>query len=72
MAIPPSATYIRRKQTRRIAEQNINRLVILSVTVAVVGLVASAGPVSAQNKEARGNVSAVTESTMTVKAGTRN
>ncbi len=49
--------------------QNINRLVILSATVAVIGLVADAGPVSAQTKEARGNVTAVTETTMTVKAG---
>jgi hypothetical protein len=49
--------------------QNINRLVILGVTMAVVGLVASARPVSAQTKEARGNVTSVTESTLTVKAG---
>ena len=49
--------------------QNINRLVILGVTMAVVGILASARPVSAQTKEARGNVTAVTESTVTVKAG---
>ena len=49
--------------------QNINRLVILSVTMAVVGVVASARPVSAQTKEARGSVTAVTDSTMTVKSG---
>ena len=49
--------------------QNINRLVILSVTLAVVGFLTSARPVSAQTKEAQGNVTAVTESTMTVKAG---
>jgi len=49
--------------------QNINRLVILGATMAVVGLVASARPVSAQTKEARGNVASVTETTLTVKAG---
>ena len=49
--------------------QNINRLVILSVTMAVVGVVASARPVSAQTKEARGSVTAVTDSTMTIKSG---
>ena len=51
--------------------ENINRLVILSATVAVIGLVASARPVDAQTREARGTVTAVTDSTMTVKAGTR-
>ena len=49
--------------------QNINRLVILGVAMAVVGLVASARPVSAQTKEARGTVTVVTEKTLTVKAG---
>jgi len=49
--------------------QNITRLTILSVAAAVVGLVASATPVSAQAKEARGNVTAVTDTTITVKAG---
>jgi hypothetical protein len=69
MAILPVAPYIPRKEDGRIRMQNINRLVILSVTMAVVGLVSSAMPVSAQTKEARGTVSAVTDSTMTVKAG---
>jgi Domain of unknown function (DUF5666) len=69
MAIHPSATYI--DATTGGAEMNINRLAILSVTVAVVGLLASAGPVSAQTKEARGTVSAVTEKTITIKAGTQ-
>ena len=49
--------------------QNINRLVILGVTIAVVGMVTSARPASAQTKEARGSVTAVTDSTMTVKSG---
>jgi hypothetical protein len=52
--------------------QNINRLVILGVTMAVVGFVAGVIPASAQTKEARGNVTAVTETTMTVKAGAQN
>jgi hypothetical protein len=49
--------------------QNINRLAILGVAMAIVGLVASASPVSAQTKEARGSVTALTDSTITVKAG---
>lgn len=52
--------------------QNINRLVILGGTIAVVGLVASAEPASAQTKEARGNVTAVSESTITIKAGAQD
>ncbi len=49
--------------------QNTNRLVILSATVAVTGLLVSAGAAGAQTKEARGTVTAVTDKTMTVKAG---
>jgi len=45
---------------------NINRLVILTAAVAFCGLVAGAGPVSAQTSEARGTVAAVTTTTMTV------
>ena len=52
--------------------QNINRLVILTATVAFFGFVAGAGPVSAQTKEARGTVTGVTTSTMTVKVGTQD
>jgi hypothetical protein len=51
--------------------QNINRLVILTATVALCGLVVGAAPASAQTKEARGTVIAVTTSTMTVKTGTQ-
>jgi hypothetical protein len=51
--------------------ENISRLVIVSAAVAVVGLMADAGPVHAQSREARGTVTAVTDSIMTVKAGTR-
>jgi hypothetical protein len=47
---------------------NINRLLILGAA-AVVGLAASASPVSAQARETRGTVSALTDSTMSVKAG---
>jgi hypothetical protein len=47
--------------------QNFNRLLI--VGAAVVGFAAGIAPVSAQTKEARGMVSAVTDSTMTVKTG---
>jgi uncharacterized protein DUF5666 len=69
MAISLAEPYIRRKQKGSNSMQNITRLMILSVAAAVVGLVASATPVSAQAKEARGNVTAVTDSTITVKAG---
>jgi hypothetical protein len=68
MAIALGDTYIRRKEDGRISMENINRLVILGVTMAIVGLVVSARPVSAQTKEARGSVTAVTTSTITVKA----
>jgi hypothetical protein len=46
--------------------------VILTATVAFFGFVAGAGPVSAQTKEARGTVTAVTTSTMNVKVGTQD
>ncbi|HWV94765.1 MAG TPA: hypothetical protein VNZ24_10620, partial [Vicinamibacterales bacterium] len=49
---------------------NINRLVILVATVAFLGCMAL--PVSAQTKEARGTVTAVTTTTMTVKVGTQD
>jgi len=45
--------------------ESINRLLVLSA--AVVGLVASAGPVSAQSKEVRGDISAMTDTTLTLK-----
>jgi hypothetical protein len=48
---------------------NINRLVILGVTVAAIGLVVSVRPVDAQTKEARGDVKAITDSTVTINAG---
>ena len=51
---------------------NINRLVIPAATVAFLGCMAAAGPVSAQTKEARGTVTAVTTTTMTVKVGTQD
>jgi hypothetical protein len=47
----------------------INRLVILGAAVAVVGLLAGASPVGAQAREARGTVTAVTDTSLTVKAG---
>ncbi len=47
--------------------QNFNRLLI--VGAAVVGFTAGIAPVSAQTREARGTVTAVTDSTMSVKAG---
>jgi hypothetical protein len=39
------------------------------VTIAAVGLVAGVRPVSAQTREARGSVTAVTDSTLTIKTG---
>ena len=50
---------------------NINRLVILTAAVAFLGSMAVV-PVSAQTKEARGTVTAVTTTTMTVKVGTQD
>ena len=52
--------------------QNINRLVILTAIVAFFGFVAGATPASAQTKEARGTVTAVTTTTMTVKVGAQD
>jgi hypothetical protein len=49
-----------------------NGFVILGVGVAVVGLLAGAKPVGAQTKEARGTVTAVTETTLTLKAGAQD
>jgi hypothetical protein len=49
--------------------QNIKRLAILSVTIGSFGFLATPAPVSAQTKEARGAVTAVTDKTMTVKTG---
>src|SRR6186713_350278 len=69
MAISLAEPYKPRTQKERISMQNITRLMILSAAAAVVGLMASATPVSAQAKEARGNVTAVTDTTITVKAG---
>ena len=51
---------------------NINRLVILTAIVAFFGCVVGVRPVSAQAKEARGTVTAVTTTTMTVKVGTQD
>jgi Domain of unknown function (DUF5666) len=51
---------------------NINRLVVLAAAVAFLGSMAAAVPVSAQTKEARGTVTAVTTTTMTVKVGTQD
>lgn len=51
---------------------NINRLVILTAIVAFFGFVVGARPASAQAKEARGTVTGVTTTTMTVKVGTQD
>jgi len=48
---------------------SIKRLVILGVGVAAVVVVAGARPAGAQTKEARGTVTAVSDRTMSVKAG---
>ena len=52
--------------------QNINRLVILTATMSFLGWVAAATPVNAQTKEARGSVTALTTTTMTVKVGAQD
>jgi len=51
---------------------NINRLVILTATMSFLGWVAVATPVNAQTKEARGSVTALTTTTMTVKVGAQD
>lgn len=45
---------------------NINRLVMLNAAVALCGLVAGAQPVTAETREARGTIRAVTTTTMTI------
>ena len=50
----------------------INRLVILTAVVAFFGCVAGVREASAQAREARGTVTAVTTTTMTVKVGTQD
>ena len=50
----------------------INRLVILTAVVAFFGCVVGVRPASAQAREARGTVTAVTTTTMTVKVGTQD
>jgi hypothetical protein len=52
--------------------QYINRLVILTATMSFLGWVAAATPVNAQTKEARGSVTALTTTTMTVKVGAQD
>ena len=46
-----------------------NRFAILGVAASIVGVLAIAQPVDAQSREARGTVTAVTDSTLTIKAG---
>jgi hypothetical protein len=48
---------------------NRKRLMILGVGLGMVGVLATARPVDAQAKEARGTVTAVTDSTISIKAG---
>lgn len=52
--------------------QNTHRLVILTAIVALFGFVIGARPASAQTKEARGTVTGLTTTTMTVKVGTQD
>ncbi len=52
--------------------QNIKRPVILTAIVALFGFVVGATPAGAQTKEARGAVTGVTTTTMTVKVGTQD
>jgi hypothetical protein len=51
--------------------QNIKRVLILSAAIVLVGVIASA-QAPPQTKEARGTVSALTETTMTVKVGAQD
>jgi hypothetical protein len=49
--------------------ENSKRLMILSLAVAIVGVLTTARPVDAQAREARGTVTAVTDRTLSMKAG---
>jgi hypothetical protein len=49
--------------------ENRKRLMILGIGVTMVGVLATARPVDAQAKEARGTITAVTDSTLSIKAG---
>ena len=49
--------------------ENSKRLMILGVAASVVGVLATAGPTAAQTREARGTVTTVTDSTLSMKAG---
>lgn len=51
---------------------NSNRLVILTATMVLFGFVIGVTPASAQTREARGTVTAVTTTTMTVKVGAQD
>ena len=46
-----------------------NRLAILGVAASIVGVLAIASPAQAQNREARGTVTSVTDTSLTMKAG---
>jgi hypothetical protein len=48
---------------------NSKRLMILGIGLTIVGVLATARPVNAQAKEARGTITAVTDSTLSIKAG---
>lgn len=51
--------------------ENSTRLVVLGVGAAIAGVLAMAQPVNAQVREARGTITAVTDSTLSMKAGTQ-
>jgi hypothetical protein len=50
--------------------ENSTRLVVLGVGAAIAGVLAVAHPVDAQVREARGTITAVTDSSLSMKAGT--
>ena len=52
--------------------ENRQRLMILGIGVTMIGVLATARPVDAQSKEARGTITAVTDSTLTIKAGAQD
>jgi uncharacterized protein DUF5666 len=49
--------------------ENRTRIVVLGVAASIASVLATAQPVNAQAREARGTVTAVTDSTLTIKAG---
>ena len=51
---------------------HLRRLIAVGIGLTVIGVLGTAGPVNAQDKEARGSVTAVSNSSMTIASGARS